>query len=65
VLHAATDHAGYAEHIAEVGDAEPRLRRITADGSLPISVERPVTKYENKAQDADSAVTELLWEKLR
>ena len=23
VLHAATDHAGYAEHIAEVGDAEP------------------------------------------
>ena len=28
VLHAATDHAGYAEHIAEVGDAEPRLRRV-------------------------------------
>ncbi len=26
VLHAATDHAGYAEQIAEVGDAEPRLR---------------------------------------
>ena len=31
VLHAATDHAGYAEQIAEVGDAEPRLRRVTAD----------------------------------
>ena len=30
VLHAATDHAGYAEHIAAVGDAEPRLRRVTA-----------------------------------
>ena len=30
VLHAATDHAGYAEQIAEVGDAEPRLRRVTA-----------------------------------
>ena len=28
VLHAATDHAGYAEQIAEVGDAEPRLRRV-------------------------------------
>ena len=27
VLHAATDHAGYADQIAEVGDAEPRLRR--------------------------------------
>jgi len=23
VLHAATDHSGYAEQIAEVGDAEP------------------------------------------
>ncbi|HEX2286327.1 MAG TPA: tRNA (guanosine(46)-N7)-methyltransferase TrmB [Mycobacterium sp.] len=63
VLHAATDHAGYAEHIAEVGDAEPRLRRVTASDSLPISVERPVTKYENKAQHAGSAVTELLWER--
>ena len=38
VLHAATDHVGYAEQIAEVGDAEPRLRRVTASGSLPISV---------------------------
>lgn len=63
VLHAATDHAGYAEQIAEVGDAEPRLRRITAAGGLPISVARPVTKYESKAHDADSAVAELLWEK--
>jgi tRNA (guanine-N7-)-methyltransferase len=63
VLHAATDHAGYAEQIAEVGDAEPRLRRVTATDTLPISVERPVTKYENKAQDAGSSVAELLWER--
>jgi tRNA (guanine-N7-)-methyltransferase len=63
VLHAATDHAGYAEQIAEVGDAEPRLRRITASDLLPISVQRPVTKYEGKAQHAGSAVAELLWEK--
>ncbi|MDA4108873.1 tRNA (guanine-N(7)-)-methyltransferase [Mycobacterium holsaticum DSM 44478] len=63
VLHVATDHAGYAEHIAEVGDAEPRLRRVTDTDDLPISVERPVTKYENKAQRAGSAVAELLWEK--
>jgi tRNA (guanine-N7-)-methyltransferase len=63
ILHAATDHAGYAEHIAEVGDAEPRLRRIEPSDALPISVERPVTKYENKAQHAGSAVAELLWEK--
>ncbi|WP_059016360.1 tRNA (guanosine(46)-N7)-methyltransferase TrmB [Mycobacterium sp. M26] len=61
VLHAATDHAGYAEQIAEVGDAEPLLRRATADEELPISVQRPTTKYEGKAHDAGSAVTELIW----
>jgi len=42
VLHAATDHAGYAEQIAEVGDAEPRLRRVTDQAALPISVQRPI-----------------------
>jgi tRNA (guanine-N7-)-methyltransferase len=62
VLHAATDHMGYAEHIAEVGDAEPRLRRVRIEDALPISVDRPVTKYERKAL-AGPVVTELLWEK--
>jgi tRNA (guanine-N7-)-methyltransferase len=64
VLHAATDHAGYAEHIAEVGDAEPRLRRVSAGAQLPISVERPITKYEGKAHDVGSAVAELIWERI-
>lgn len=67
ILHAATDHAGYAEQIAEVGDAEPTLRRLDVDSSdaaeVPISVRRPVTKYEGKAHSAGSAVTELVWEK--
>ena len=40
-----------------------RLRRVTASDPLPISVQRPVTKYEGKAQHAGSAVAELLWEK--
>lgn len=62
VLHAATDHLGYAEHIAEVGDAEPRLRRVRAADGLPISVARPVTKYERKAL-AGTDVAELLWER--
>jgi tRNA (guanine-N7-)-methyltransferase len=53
---------GYAEHIAEVGDAEPRLRRVGIEDALPISVDRPVTKYERKAL-AGPVVTELLWEK--
>ena len=65
ILHAATDHPGYAEQIAEVGDAEPLLARLDADTDPAISVVRPTTKYENKAQDAGSAVTELLWERTR
>ncbi len=66
VLHAATDHPGYAEQIAEVGDAEPGLRRVDAEtAGLPISVTRPVTKYETKARHAGSSVAELLWEKRR
>ncbi len=62
VLHAATDHPGYAEHIAEVGDAEPRLRRVTPADRLPMSADRPVTKYERKAL-AGTEVAELLWER--
>jgi tRNA (guanine-N7-)-methyltransferase len=63
VLHAATDHSGYAEQIAEVGDAEPRLSRVDAPSELGISVVRPITKYEDKAQHAGSAVTEFVWER--
>ena len=61
LLHAATDHAGYAEQIAEAGDGEPMLRRVQPGEELPISVNRPTTKYETKARVAGNAVTELLW----
>jgi tRNA (guanine-N7-)-methyltransferase len=64
ILHVATDHAGYAEQIADVGDAEPGLRRLPSDSrTLPISVRRPTTKYESKAHTAGSDVAEFLWEK--
>jgi tRNA (guanine-N7-)-methyltransferase len=68
VLHAATDHPGYAEHIAEVGlkleQAESRLVRVDSDTeSLPISVTRPTTKYEAKAQEAGSTVFEFVWKR--
>ena len=63
VLHAATDHRGYAEQIAEVGDADPRLSRVEPGDALPISVARPTTKYEMKAYDAGSTVTELIWKR--
>lgn len=66
VLHVATDHAGYAEQIAEAGDAEPMLRRVDSNTpGLPLSVLRPTTKYETKAQQAGSTIAELLWEKRR
>lgn len=61
VLHAATDHAGYAIQIADVGDAEPTLRRAEPDEVLPISVQRPTTKYESKAHHVGSAISELIW----
>ncbi|WP_082949550.1 tRNA (guanosine(46)-N7)-methyltransferase TrmB [Mycobacterium sp. ACS4331] len=65
VLHAATDHAGYAAQIAEVGDAEPLLRRVPVEEQpgLPISVQRPTTKYESKAHHVGSAISELVWER--
>ncbi|WP_448419317.1 tRNA (guanosine(46)-N7)-methyltransferase TrmB [Mycolicibacter minnesotensis] len=64
VLHAATDHADYAVQIAESGDGEPGLRRVpnpsTASG-LPISIDRPTTKYEAKGRDAGSVINEFVW----
>jgi tRNA (guanine-N7-)-methyltransferase len=63
VLHAATDHPGYAEQIAEVGDGESRLCRVDPGGRLPISIVRPSTKYEMKAQESGSSVTELIWKR--
>jgi tRNA (guanine-N7-)-methyltransferase len=61
VLHIATDHAGYAEHIAALGAGASGFRRADPDGRLPISTVRPTTKYETKAQEAGSAVTEFVW----
>jgi tRNA (guanine-N7-)-methyltransferase len=64
ILHAATDHAGYAEQIDQVGDAEPSLRRTSATADLPVSVQRPTTKYEARGLGLGSSITESIWEKL-
>ncbi|MCV7382925.1 tRNA (guanosine(46)-N7)-methyltransferase TrmB [Mycolicibacter longobardus] len=67
VLHAATDHADYAVQIAESGDGEPRLRRVTdapTRTGLPISIARPTTKYEAKGRDAGSVINEFVWERI-
>ncbi|WP_072804642.1 tRNA (guanosine(46)-N7)-methyltransferase TrmB [Rhodococcoides yunnanense] len=63
VLHVATDHAEYAEWIAEAGNAEPALSVL--DWESPMTHERPVTKFEGKAQLVGSSVTELIWGKSR
>jgi tRNA (guanine-N7-)-methyltransferase len=67
ILHAATDHAGYAEQIAEVGDGEALLARVDPDrvsrDELPMSARRPETKFEAKGRHAGSAITELIWER--
>lgn len=63
VLHVATDHADYTEQIGAVGDAEPLLRRVRPGESLPISTDRPATKFETKAHLVGSTITEFLWVK--
>lgn len=65
VLHAATDHADYAVQIAESGDGCPDLRRVAPDAALPISIARPVTKYEAKGRDAGSVINEFIWQRHR
>ena len=63
VLHVATDHAEYAEWIEEAGNAEPLLTAL--DWESPMTHERPVTKFEDKAHKVGSAITELIWGKIR
>jgi tRNA (guanine-N7-)-methyltransferase len=59
IAHVATDHADYAEFIAQAGDGEPLLGPVTWE--WPISKDRPVTKFEGKAERVGNAVTELAW----
>ncbi|MEE2035297.1 tRNA (guanosine(46)-N7)-methyltransferase TrmB [Rhodococcus chondri] len=62
VLHVATDHAEYAEAIEVTGNAEPLLTPL--NWSSPISHERPVTKFEDKAHQVGSTIAELIWGKI-
>ncbi|MFF0541205.1 tRNA (guanosine(46)-N7)-methyltransferase TrmB [Nocardia thailandica] len=73
ILHVATDHADYAEHILEVGSAEPLLTGLNkATGgddekdlaNAPIGFERPVTKFEGKGLRAGSVINDFIWGKI-
>ena len=65
VLHVATDHAGYAEWINELVDAEPLLEfRGWPWPECPQLVDRQViTKFEGKGLDKDHTITEFLWQR--
>ena len=69
ILHVATDHADYAEAIAETAPLEPLLRPVVlpprlADAGLPISVDRPVTKFQDKAAQVGREIHEFVWERV-
>ena len=50
VLHAATDHAGMPSRSPSAATPNPAASRRPPTTALPISVARPTTKYETKAQ---------------
>lgn len=64
VFHAATDHAGYAEWIDELRDAEPALEPMPWPWpESPMLLDRPTTKFENRGLDLDHDIHEYVWRK--
>lgn len=66
VLHLATDWEQYAEHMLDVCEQEPSLGNRYADDPgrwAPRPEWRPVTKFENRAQDEGREVRDLIFER--
>ncbi|GAA4751711.1 tRNA (guanosine(46)-N7)-methyltransferase TrmB [Gordonia alkaliphila] len=65
ILHIATDHADYAEWIAELlatqDPAQPHVIPLTYDS--PILLERPTTKFEGRAEREGRDVNEFVYVK--
>ncbi|MFT4044648.1 MAG: tRNA (guanosine(46)-N7)-methyltransferase TrmB [Gordonia sp. (in: high G+C Gram-positive bacteria)] len=63
VLHIATDHAEYAEWIAEIlATQDPTTTHvIPATAPAPISLTRPTTKFEGRAQREGREVNEFVY----
>ncbi|MGC5247169.1 tRNA (guanosine(46)-N7)-methyltransferase TrmB [Gordonia sp. DT219] len=63
ILHIATDHAGYAEWIAEIlATQDPAAPHVVgATGPTPISLSRPTTKFEGRADREGRAVNEFVY----
>ncbi|WP_052688647.1 tRNA (guanosine(46)-N7)-methyltransferase TrmB [Williamsia herbipolensis] len=58
VVHIATDHAEYAEYIAEQLAEQDLL--VPFDGEAPFSLDRPTTKFEGRADREGRPVTEFV-----
>ncbi|ASR38754.1 tRNA (guanosine(46)-N7)-methyltransferase TrmB [Prauserella marina] len=62
-LHLATDWENYAEQMLEVCSAEPTLRN-RFDGWAPRPEWRPVTKFEQRAEEEGRVSHDLIFEKV-
>ncbi|MEU3272257.1 tRNA (guanosine(46)-N7)-methyltransferase TrmB [Saccharomonospora sp. NPDC006951] len=62
-LHLATDWENYAEQMLEVCSAEPSLRN-RFDGWAPRPEWRPVTKFEQRAEEEGRVSHDLIFEKV-
>lgn len=65
-LHVATDHAGYAEWIEELADAEPLLAyKGGAWPDCPIATNRQgLTKFEHRGIGLDHVIREFFWRRV-
>lgn len=67
VLHVATDHADYAEWIAERVHVEPMLQYKGGVADWPecpqLTDRQVITKFEGRGLDLDHTITEFLWQK--
>lgn len=63
ILHAATDWESYAEQILSVCTAEPMLRN-RFDGWAPRPDWRPLTKFENRAEQEGRISHDLIFERV-
>ncbi len=63
VLHIATDHLGYAEWIAELLATQnpDRVHVVPATSAAPVSLERPTTKFEGRAEREGREVNEFVY----
>ncbi|APT91498.1 tRNA (guanine-N7)-methyltransferase [Corynebacterium sphenisci DSM 44792] len=62
VLHAATDHAGYAEWIEDLREVEPALEPMDWPWpECPILLDRPTTKFERRGLGLDHEIREFVW----